>query len=881
MLRIIQNTSVAGAKSYYQQSDYYTKDQERPGIWRGDAASRLDLSGDIRQTDWNRLCENLHPRTGEPLTARTNTVRRVGWDFNFHAPKSFSLLYAETQSDALLELFRKNVQSVMELIEDEVKVRVRKEGKNEDRISGNLAWGEFLHFTTRTIDGRPDSHVHAHCFAFNASHDPVEERFKAAAIQDIKRDAPYFEALFHAKLTEDLMKLGLPIERTKSGWEFESVTPELIKKHSRRTAEIEETAKKLGITDAKTKDKLGATTRAGKSPEFTYEQLREEWRGRQTPEEQALLDRLAGRIGGDPVSGEPSAAKLALQQSLDHLLARQSVVPERTVLARAMKLAVGKATAAELVDALNRSDVIRGMRDGRAMVTTREVLGEEMRILKFAREGRGICKPILRKPIQFSRNWLNPEQRNAVRHVVESRSRVMLIRGAAGVGKTSLMQETVEQIQNAGLQVIALAPSADASRGVLREAGFEEADTVARFLLDEKLQSQARGQLIWVDEASMLGSKPMANLFALAEQLDCRVLLTGDRAQHGSVDRGTMLKLLETDAGILPASVCEIQRQKAEYKEAVKLLSEGETERGFDRLDALGWVREVDAESRNHALAKSYVETIEVGKSALVVSPTRKEGAEITHEIRRQLKARGKLGKDEREFVSLVNLHKTEAERQDALSYEVGDVIQFHQNAEGFIKGERHKISDLKNVPTDQATRFNVFKEETIRLAPGDLIRITANGMTLDEAHRLNNGSIYRIKSFDEQNNLVLENGWIVSKDFGKLEYGFSITSHASQGKTVDRVFIGQSSQSFAASNREQFYVSASRGREQAVIYTDSKAELREAIAQTDDRISATEFINGPRLAQILELNQRNRDRQIERHLEQERQLERATNYDR
>src|SRR6185437_2556685 len=74
-----------------------------------------------------------------------------------------------------------------------------------------------------------------------------------------------------------------------------------------------------------------------------------------------------------------------------------------------------------------------------------------------------------------------------VRHVVGSRDRVTLVRGAAGVGKTSLMQEAVEAIEAGGTKVIALAPSASASRGTLREAGFENADTVARFLLDEKL----------------------------------------------------------------------------------------------------------------------------------------------------------------------------------------------------------------------------------------------------------------------------------------------------------------------------------------------------------------------------------------------------------
>ena len=46
---------------------------------------------------------------------------------------------------------------------------------------------------------------------------------------------------------------------------------------------------------------------------------------------------------------------------------------------------------------------------------------------------------------------------------------------------------------------VLLAPSAEASRGVLRNEGFANADTVARFLLDERLQESVRGGVLWID----------------------------------------------------------------------------------------------------------------------------------------------------------------------------------------------------------------------------------------------------------------------------------------------------------------------------------------------------------------------------------------------
>ena len=59
----------------------------------------------------------------------------------------------------------------------------------------------------------------------------------------------------------------------------------------------------------------------------------------------------------------------------------------------------------------------------------------------------------------------------------------------------------------------------------------------------------------------------------------------------------------------------------------------------------------------------------------------------------------------------------------------------------------------------------------------------------------------------------------------------------------MDRVFIGQSSESFPASSREQFYVSVSRARQQATIYTDDKESLLDAVSRSDDRMTATEFV--------------------------------------
>jgi hypothetical protein len=172
-------------------------------------------------------------------------------------------------------------------------------------------------------------------------------------------------------------------------------------------------------------------------------------------------------------------------------------------------------------------------------------------------------------------------------------------------------------------------------------------------------------------------------------------------------------------------------------------------------------------------------------------------------------------------------------------------VLVFHQNAKGFTKGQRVTVSDGP-LPLDQAPKFQIFHPNVLPLARSDLVRVTRNGATADGKHRLNNGALYTVKGFNRRGDIVLENGWTVAKNFGHLAYGYVVTSHASQGKTVDSVFIGQSAESFPASSREQFYVSVSRGRERATVYTDDRASLLEAVSRSDDRLSATEFVAGP-----------------------------------
>ncbi len=78
------------------------------------------------------------------------------------------------------------------------------------------------------------------------------------------------------------------------------------------------------------------------------------------------------------------------------------------------------------------------------------------------------------------------------------------------------------------------------------------------------------------------------------------------------------------------------------------------------------------------------------------------------------------------------------------------------------------------------------------------------------------------------------------------MTYGVAITSHASQGVTVDKVFVGVSSESFPATYQRTAYVAVTRGREQAQIFTDDRIAMLKAVSRPDDPMSATELSQAP-----------------------------------
>jgi conjugative relaxase-like TrwC/TraI family protein len=871
MIRIVASTSSKYAKSYFTEglnrADYYTNDQEMPGQFGGKLCERLGISGAVTRDNFFSLCENRHPLTGEQLTSHQRKERTCGWDISFHVPKSASLIMALSPDDThLIEAFNKSVDDTMALIEQDTKTRVRKGGINEDRETGNLAFAKFIHKTARPVDDKhlPDPHLHAHVYVFNNTYDEIEKKFKAAKVRDIFRDSGYYTALFQKSFADRLVDLGYRIKRTEKAFEIEGVPDAIIRHFSSRTNHIGQVAKEKGIVNAKEKDGLGAKTRGRKQKGLTMSELKSKWKEAIKRLTAALTidDSTPIRSRNPRRSAKRNNSTLYVDYALSHSFERASVVSEKKLIEAALRNAVGDVgtTCSDVIADVQRDKrVLRITQAGRRMVTTKQILLEERRMVELATEGLNKISPLYRTAPVIK---LDGQQKAAIEHILTTSNRTSLIRGAAGAGKTTLMSEALELIIQAGKQVTVVAPTANASRGVLKDEGFANAETVAKLLQDKNLQDKLEGQVIWCDEGGLLDTQSMTGLLELAKRKNAQLIIGGDTKQHSSVTRGDAMRILNVIGKIETAEVSRIHRQRNfQYKDVVESLSKGHIKDGFSKLDKMGNIITVESGSSDDKLVGDYVSALKRKKSALVISPTNNQADKLTEVIRNKLRDKGMIGKKEKIVTKLSSLNLTKAEKGDWQNYQPGQMIQFNQNVKELRRGsvlrvekvEKRSvfISDEKGtkfvLPQGRADCFDVFVKSDMAVSKGDSVRITRNGFDRNK-RRMNNGLSLEVIGISKKGYLKLRNKngkaiYEVPHNYGHLSHSHVLTSYNSQGKTVDEVFISQPAATFPATDAKQFYVSVSRGRDAAKIYTDDKEGLLDYASELGERQSALELI--------------------------------------
>jgi ATP-dependent exoDNAse (exonuclease V) alpha subunit len=220
---------------------------------------------------------------------------------------------------------------------------------------------------------------------------------------------------------------------------------------------------------------------------------------------------------------------------------------------------------------------------------------------------------------------LREEQQRAVNQILDSRDFAMNLRGAAGTGKTATLQEIDRGLSEGGRGVMAIAPTRSAVEE-LQKVGFREAMTVSRLLEDQSAQATLRGRLLIVDEAGMISGRQMEGILKLAEREHARILFSGDTRQISSVEASDALRILERESQLKSVSLTGVQRQSNfQYRDAIQTLRDS-PERGLEKLEQLGAVREVPGAERARAVADLYREmTAEPSMRILIVAPTHAE----------------------------------------------------------------------------------------------------------------------------------------------------------------------------------------------------------------------------------------------------------------
>jgi hypothetical protein len=230
------------------------------------------------------------------------------------------------------------------------------------------------------------------------------------------------------------------------------------------------------------------------------------------------------------------------------------------------------------------------------------------------------------------------------------------------------------------------------------------------------------------------------------------------------------------------------------------------------------------------------------------------------------MKEKGLISDSEHSVTRLERLNLTDSQQRDAVTYEPGQIVEFHRIAKGAVRGgvqeKRFKSGEQcevlrreegavivgkggveKQLPLDQAQKFSVFEREKITLSVGDRIRFTKN--VKDRGHKFLNNELRTVVGIDEDK-IIFDKGEILCNGAAlHIDQGIAVTSHASQAKAVDQVIVSVPVRSFSQANEAQFYVSMSRARWAMHVFTDSKVALRDAVTRPNKRLSARELLAG------------------------------------
>ena len=843
-------------------NDYYAEGESVTGQWQGRLAEEWQLAGKaIAAGDevFERLRAGVTPDGAEPLRQRMRQGTKEGgavcfFDFQVSAQKSVSV--ASLFDDRLVGAHDRAAAEAFRELETFAARRINGVAAgpgNWLESTGKVCAAVFRHDASRELDPQ----LHTHHVVANVTLGADGKRYGLTERQMVEA-IRFAGKAYQNALARECQALGYATREKRDakgsleGFELAHVSDGVCERFSQRRAQIEAgiadfqkargrppTAAERGIITRETRSKkLGETT----TPAVRAGQL-----ARFSSEERAVLVAAAGQArtkGAVQEAREDEDALVA--RALDHTFERASVANGHQILAEALNGSLGRMDLTRAWAALETRAVrLSEEPAAQATFTTRDNLEREQWSARFVGDACGSVSA-LRESLQMTPGLeaLAPEQRDAVQFICATRDRVVSVRGVAGAGKTTMLQELDRQLGEHA-RVLYLAPTRGAVE-VLRKEGFADATTVADYLIRSQIGKEPedwRGALVVVDEAGLQSTRQGSDVLRLAQRHGNRVAFVGDTKQHTSVEAGDFVRMLEACSQMDRRELVSIRRQlHADYRLAVSAMQRGEHAAGVEQLDRLGWVKEGGPDYLQNA-ADAYLARARENQSVLLIAPTWAENQALTDRIRATLRAEGKLGAGTQVEVE-ESLNLTKAQRSDPRRYQVGQVIHFTADGAGAkrgtsatvreVQGGQVRLSNGEDLQLTWASAFEVYSRRQMEVAPGDKLLMRAN---LKKAG-LTNGEVLTVAFIETDGTIQTAEGKALPSRFRRFGHGYSVTSHKSQGVTCDHVVVAA-----ARLDGKAAYVATSRGRQSCEIHTPQKEHLLDGLARSGERASALETI--------------------------------------
>ena len=892
----IANISVGQASSgYYRQDGYYAKESgeaKEGSQWFGKGAEAAGLSGHVDPKTFDDAMKGINP-DGDQMGRKDKNgeiAHRAGMDLTFSPSKSVSIVALIGGDERVIGAHDKAVRTALAYVEERyLNTRIwNAETKTQDVVGGQKMFaGAFRHDTSRNMD--PQLHSHAVVANMVMGDDGKWRSIHNSKILDHQHQ---IGGVYQSALARELSALGFEIDRPgKYGnVEIRGVSEQVKEHFSTRREEIEQALKSAEHpTSAAAAERAAIWTRSAKEQNVDRGALYQLWRDEAAAKglDRAAFDALRERTSQPVTISDREViedANQAVEYAVAHVSERASVYERDSIETLAYvvtKVASDKDVALAIDRKIESGELIRGSNSAfEYALTDRASIGREIAVLDEFRMGRGEGKALATDRIidrTIYKDTLNDGQMHAVRTSLTSEDRFVGVQGYAGSGKTYMLSKMQAVAEKQGYEVIGLAPSNKAVAEL--KDGEIGAGTLQGFLAKYQGLSEGRmsdgavaamtaefaNKLIVLDESSMVDTRQMRDLMNIANRINApKVVLLGDTKQLDAVGAGTPFRALQNE-GMQLAVMNDIRRlEDPRLLEAVMSTIKGEIFKAFnlvgDNLSTHG--REAPVEAANKWLSLSP----EARANTMLITQSNAWRIEINNTVRDGLKAEGKITGEEAVVQRLEALRHTKAEAARMENYVPGMTIIFERSVKGmgiekgaeFIvigtseKGVELKDQDEKGIYFDPAksaqaaNSISAYRQTEITLAKGDVIRFDRP----DTMRGIENKATGDVVQVDEKTVSIKLHGEDETRTFDRsdalikhIDYGFSVTVHGSQGATVQNVIAAMDSRS-VLSTMKSFYVTISRAKEGAEIFTDDTSHLRSVISKaTGERVSALDAI--------------------------------------